>query len=69
MEWSISIRPIKPGSPHINGKVERSQKADLQEFYTTVELKDEAFYEPANERIQNANYRMDQRFRQVKPCL
>jgi len=38
MEWGIKFRPIKPGSPHLNGKVERSQKTDLQEFYPTVDL-------------------------------
>jgi transposase InsO family protein len=40
MEYSIKFRPIKPGSPHLNGKVERSQKTDLEEFYPTVDLND-----------------------------
>ena len=39
MEWAIKFRPIKPRSPHLNGKVERSQKTDLQEFWSTVDLK------------------------------
>lgn len=39
MDWGIKFRPVKPGSPHLNGKVERSQKTDLDEFYATVELK------------------------------
>ena len=39
MEWEIKFRPIKPRSPHLNGKVERSQKTDLQEFWSTVDLK------------------------------
>ena len=39
MAYGIKFRPIKPGSPHLNGKVERSQKTDLEEFYSTVELK------------------------------
>lgn len=39
MEYGIKFRPIKPGSPHLNGKVERSQKTDLEEFYPTVDLK------------------------------
>ena len=34
------FRPIKPRSPHLNGKVERSQQTDLQEFYRTVDLND-----------------------------
>ena len=38
MEQSIKFRPIKPGTPHLNGKVERSQQTDLQEFYETVDL-------------------------------
>lgn len=27
-------------SPHLNGKVERSQRTDLDEFYSTVDIKD-----------------------------
>ena len=40
MEYCIKFRPIRPRSPHLNGKVERSQKTDIQEFYSTVNLKD-----------------------------
>jgi len=40
MEYCIKFRPIKPRSPHLNGKVERSQKTDVQEFYSTVSLDD-----------------------------
>ena len=29
-----------PASPHLNGKVERSQKTDLEEFYATADLLD-----------------------------
>ena len=39
MEYGIKFRPNKPGSPHLNGKVERSQKTDLEGFYPTVDLK------------------------------
>lgn len=39
-EWKIKFRPIKPFSPHLNGKVERSQRTDLDEFYNSVDLKD-----------------------------
>lgn len=39
-EYCIKFRPIKPASPHLNGKVERSHKTDLQEFYATADLKD-----------------------------
>jgi transposase InsO family protein len=38
MEFGIKFRPNKPGSPHLNGKVERSQKTDKTEFYATVDL-------------------------------
>lgn len=40
MEYAIKFRPIKPASPHLNGKVERSQKTDLEEFWATVDPKD-----------------------------
>ena len=39
MEYAIKFRPVKPASPHLNGKVERSQRTDLEEFYPTVDLK------------------------------
>ena len=38
MENGIKFRPNKPGSPHLNGKVERSQRTDKDEFYSTVKL-------------------------------
>ena len=34
----IKFRPIRPRSPHLNGKVERSQQTDRAEFWATVEL-------------------------------
>lgn len=40
MQYSIKFRPNKPGSPHLNGKVERSQQTDLQEFYPTMNVND-----------------------------
>jgi len=36
----IKYRPIRPFSPYLNGKVERTQKTDLEEFYSTVNLAD-----------------------------
>lgn len=39
----IKFRPIKPRSPHLNGKVERSQKTDKAEFYHHLNLKDKTF--------------------------
>lgn len=41
MELGIKFRPNKPGSPHLNGKVERSQKTDKTEFYSTIALDDQ----------------------------
>jgi transposase InsO family protein len=38
MDYAIKFRPIKPRSPHLNGKVERSQKTDWEEFYSTIDL-------------------------------
>ena len=38
MEYGIKFRPNKPGSPHLNGKVERSQRTDKEEFYATTNL-------------------------------
>ena len=37
-EYNIKFRPNKPASPHLNGKVERSQKTDKMEFYATVDI-------------------------------
>ena len=34
-----NFRPVKPASPHLNGKVERSQRTDIEEFYSGVDLK------------------------------
>lgn len=36
---TIKFRPIRPASPHLNGKVERSHQTDLAEFYATADLK------------------------------
>lgn len=40
-EYNIKFRPNKPGSPHLNGKVERSQKTDKVEFYSITDLTDD----------------------------
>jgi transposase InsO family protein len=39
MALHIKFRPTKPRSPHLNGKVERTQLTDLEEFYSQVDLK------------------------------
>ena len=40
MEYGIKFRPIRPGSPQLNGKVERSQKTDEVEFYANIDVDD-----------------------------
>lgn len=37
LDWAIKFRPIPPRSPHLNGKVERTQRADLEEFWATLD--------------------------------
>jgi len=37
---SIKFKPNKPGSPHLNGEVECSQKIDLEEFYALANSSD-----------------------------
>jgi len=111
MDWGIKFRPIRPRSPHLNGKVERSQRTDLEEFYSSIDLKDPqlndrleewqhyynwnrphsslggktpmdkwsecldkipysdevcAQYDPKKERIQEANYSLDLKLRQIR---
>jgi transposase InsO family protein len=39
-DWGIKFRPNPPGTPHLNGKVERAQKTMLIEFYATENLND-----------------------------
>jgi transposase InsO family protein len=36
----IKFRPNRPRAPHLNGKVERSQRTDRMEFWSTVDLKE-----------------------------
>ena len=38
-ENRIKFRPNRPRAPHLNGKVERSQRTDRMEFWTTVDNK------------------------------
>ena len=37
--YSIKFRPIRPWSPHLNGKVERAQQTVLQEFFALQDRK------------------------------
>lgn len=36
LAWGIKLRPFKPASPHLNGKVERSQRTDPDECCDTA---------------------------------
>lgn len=38
IRYRIKFRPNKPASPHLNGKIERSQRTDKTEFYSTVDF-------------------------------
>jgi hypothetical protein len=40
MDWAIKFRPILPRSPHLNGKVERTHRADREDFWDTVDVED-----------------------------
>jgi transposase InsO family protein len=39
MSEHIKFRPTNPRSPHLNGKVERTQRTDWEEFYSLVDIK------------------------------
>ena len=49
LDWAIKFRPIRPRSPHLNGKVERSQKTDLDEFWSAVDLKADDLHQKLDE--------------------
>ena len=38
-EHFIKFRPIRPRSPYLNGKVERTQQTDKTEFWATIDVK------------------------------
>lgn len=38
LESGIKFRPVRPASPHLNGKVERAQRTDLDEFYSLIDM-------------------------------
>ena len=38
-EQCIKFRPNRPRAPHLNGKVERSQRTDRMEFWATIDIK------------------------------
>jgi hypothetical protein len=38
LEWGIKFRPVRPAPPHLNGKVERAQRTDLDELYSVIAM-------------------------------
>lgn len=38
LEWGIKFRPVRTASTHLNGKVERAQRTNLDEFYSLIDL-------------------------------
>lgn len=37
-EYGIKFRPFQPRSPHLKGKVELTQKTDIDEFYSIIDI-------------------------------
>ena len=54
----IKYRPIPPRSPHLNGKVERSQGTDLQEFWTSHDPHDSQISQRIEEWQFDYNWRL-----------
>lgn len=57
MLYGIKFHPNKPASPHLNGKVERSQKTDKTEFYAAVNIKSNLLHELLAEWQQYYNWK------------
>lgn len=57
MTECIKFRPIPPRSPHLNGKVERSQLTDLTEFWARHSPKEEGIQQRIEEWQFVYNYR------------
>lgn len=71
-KYCTKFRPNKPGSPHLDGKIERSHwphcahhgKSPMERYFdmaSETPLSEEAYegYNPASERIQDPNYSVD----------
>lgn len=57
LELRIKHRPIRPASPHLNGKVERAQKTVLDEFYATTALDSPTLADDLGVWLMDYNYR------------
>ncbi len=53
----IKHRPIPPGTPHLNGKVERAQQTVLTEFYATTTFDSASLEEDLGVWLLDYNYR------------
>lgn len=57
MELHIKFRAIKPGSLHLNGKVERVQRTILTELYSLTNLKSETLSDELGIWLMYYNYK------------
>lgn len=48
-EWRVKFRPVRPRSPHPNGKVERAQRTTLEAFWSTIDLAARDLHEQLDE--------------------
>jgi len=81
-KYCIKFRPNKPGSPHLDGKIERSHrphcahhgKSPMERYFdmaSETPLSEEAYegYNPDSERIQDPNYSVDLELQRLKRSL
>ena len=61
----LAVYPIKPASPHLNGKAERSQ----QTVYATIDIENMTLVEIAKEYIREKNYKSDLLLAKLKGCV
>jgi transposase InsO family protein len=57
LQLGIKHRPIRPASPHLNGKVERAQKTVRAEFYAITSLESPSLAEDLGIWLVDYNYR------------
>ena len=81
-KYCIKFRPNKPGSPHLDGKIERSHrphcahhgKSPMERYFdmaSETPLSEEAYegYNPVSERLQDPNYSVDLELQRLKRSL
>jgi transposase InsO family protein len=57
LQLGIKHRPIRPASPHLNGKVERAQTTVLAEFYASTSLESPSWAEDRGLWLVDYHYR------------